>query len=207
VLSVGAIQPRKGFDFLIESLGCLTRASRPSLRLVGNVEVPGYRQFLEDLAERHQVHLAIEVGVAQDTLVGRYNEAAVFAYAPLNEPFGLAPLEAMACGTPVVGVAEGGVRESVADGEGGRLVQRDRKRFAEAIAGLLQEPSTLAEYGRTAREYVMKRWTWEASVLCLEQYLEAAATGSSVGDQRLAPQAIADSYLHRAAHSGARRKG
>src|SRR5207248_531624 len=82
VLSVGAIQPRKGFDFLIESLGLLPEADRPPLRLVGNVETDGYGAALRRLADDNRVCLDIEVGVSQEVLVRRYNASALMAYAP-----------------------------------------------------------------------------------------------------------------------------
>lgn len=179
VLSVGAIDPRKGFAFLIESLGCLPETARPSLRLVGNVGVNGERQLLEALATQQGVDLHIEVGVDQETLVRRYNEAALLAYAPHNEPFGLVPLEAMACGTPVVGVAEGGVLETVLDGVTGRLVQRDREEFAMAIAELLVDPKKRQCLGEQAMMYVFKHWTWDAAVGRVEEHLCRAIQGAT----------------------------
>ena len=136
VLSVGALQPSKGFDFLIASLGHIAAAARPRLRVVGNSEVPGERDHLTRLAATLDVALTIEIGVGDAELAQRYAAAALFVYAPLREPFGLAPLEAMACATPVVGVAEGGIPETVRHGVTGLLVEREPRRFAEAICSL-----------------------------------------------------------------------
>lgn len=177
VLSVGAIRPRKGFAFLIESLGSLPRADRPALRLVGNAEEPGYGDHLRDLAERRGVDLQIEVDISQEALVRRYNEAALMAYAPYGEPFGLTPLEAMACGRPVVGVADGGVRETVVNGVTGLLTERDQHQFGEAIVALLRAPRLREAYGRQGRRYVLEQWSWEASVARIERALQAVADG------------------------------
>jgi glycosyltransferase involved in cell wall biosynthesis len=175
VLSVGAIQAHKGFDFLIESVGRIPEAVRPAVRLVGNAEAPGHRAALEGLAAQHAVRLQIETGIGQHELVERYNAAALLAYAPYNEPFGLVPLEAMACGTPVIGVAEGGVCESVVDGQTGQLVPRDRDRFASAISQLLAQPSQREVFGHQARAHVLQHWSWERAVDRLEQALCATA--------------------------------
>ena len=77
------------------------------------------------------------------------------------EPFGLAPLEAMACGLPVVAVKEGGVRETVVDGVTGFLTQRDPEEFAECIRQLLENHNLRRQFGEQAREHVRAFWTWE----------------------------------------------
>lgn len=175
VLSVGAIQPRKGFNFLIESLATLPEDRRPPLKIVGNSEAPGERERLLARAAQCRVQTTIEVGLDQATLVRRYQEASLFLYAPANEPFGLAPLEAMACGKAVVGVAEGGVCETVVDGVSGTLTPRDAQAFGAALQRLLNNAELRERYGRQARQFIMANWTWEASVARIEQHLRAAA--------------------------------
>ncbi len=63
-------------------------------------------------------------------LVLLYNKANLVVYTPYQEPFGLVPLESMSCGTPVVGVNDGGVMETVTNGKTGILTERDTKIFA-----------------------------------------------------------------------------
>lgn len=181
VLSVGALQPAKGFDFVIAGLGHIPPAVRPHLRIVSNYEAPGERERLTRLAAARSVDLAIEVGVHDDVLARRYAGAALFAYAPHREPFGLAPLEAMACATPVVGVAEGGIPESVRHGETGLLVARDPPRFAEAIQSLLDDPPAGRRLGDNARAAVCRDWTWDRAAAQLEDELRAVASGSGDG--------------------------
>jgi len=170
VLSVGALHPLKGYDFLIEALGRIPISSRPPLRLIGNAEHERERSYLTALARQHNVELTIETMIDLRTLVYRYNQAALLLYAPVREPFGLVSLEAMACATPVVGVAEGGVCETVVDGVVGRLVDRDPDAFANAIVPLLENQRLRTEYGQQARRNVLEKWTWDASVARLEQY-------------------------------------
>lgn len=171
VLSVGAIQPHKGYGFLIESLGTLDKNIRPSLHLIGNLESVAEQDKLQALAKEKGVDLHIMVGVDQHTLVRKYRNAALIAYAPYNEPFGLVPLEAMACGRPVVGVDEGGVRETVVDQLTGFLVDRDAVRYGRAIQILLENPALAAQYGKNGRMHVLENWSWEKSVQKLERHL------------------------------------
>lgn len=171
VLSVGELSPRKGFDFLIESLAYVPPAQRPQLRLACNTVLPQEKNYIETLAAQHKVKLHILINLNVEQLRREYNEAMICVYAPVAEPFGLVPLEAMACGTPVVGVREGGVQESIVDGYTGLLTERDPRQFGLAVQHLLTRPALVAEYGRNARTYVLENWTWEQSVAQLEWHL------------------------------------
>jgi glycosyltransferase involved in cell wall biosynthesis len=176
VISVGALTPHKGFDFVIRSLGCIPAATRPALVLVCNAVDPRERGFLDDLADSLGVRLTVRVGVADEELVQLYNAARLTVYAPVGEPFGLVPLESMACGTPIVGVAEAGVCESVRHERTGLLVERDPARFAHAVETLAADQVRRAEYARRGRADVEAHWSWEAAVRSLEErFLEVVA--------------------------------
>lgn len=88
-----------------------------------------------------------------------------------NEPFGLIPLEVMACGVPVIAVDDGGYRETILDGKTGYLVKRDHEAIAQKIGYLLAHPLTLNKLGKCARDYVVENWTWEKSSKSLEKKL------------------------------------
>ena len=179
VLSVGAVSPLKGYDFLIESLGCLPPAERPSFVIVGNTASTAETWFLLSLAEERGVKLEFLVNIADDELVRLYNRASAFVYSPILEPFGFAPLEAMACETPVVAVKEGGLRESVRDGETGLLVQRDSRVFSEALQRVLDDLQFAQSLGANGREAVLQLWTWEHAY---ERLMENVSAGPSQGN-------------------------
>jgi glycosyltransferase involved in cell wall biosynthesis len=172
VLAVGYLGPHKGYDFLVRALARIAPRRRPRLLVVANSEHPGWRQHLEALAGRSEVALEIRTSVEDKALVDLYNRARLLVYAPYLEPFGLAPLEAMACGTPVVAVREGGVRESVRDGETGVLVERDEQAFAAAVADLLAADERRRRMGRQATDAVRAFWTWSHAGARLLQHLE-----------------------------------
>jgi len=161
VLSVGAVAPLKGYDFLIDALAKVTAAQRPSLVIVGNTASAGETRYLEQLAAKREVGVTFRVNVTDAELVQLYNQASAFVYASVLEPFGFAPLEAMACATPVIAVKEGGVRESVVDDVTGWLVGREAEEFAAALSRILSDPILARCMGKNGREQVLAQWTWE----------------------------------------------
>jgi glycosyltransferase involved in cell wall biosynthesis len=175
VISVGELTPRKGFDFVVESLSHIPAQERPHLVLACNFIDPSEEAYIQELSERFEVSLEVLTNLSASELAVEYNKAQLCVYAPVLEPFGLVPLEAMACGTAVVGVKEGGVQESILHGRTGLLVERNPKKFAQAVQHLLSNPGLASDYGRNGREHVVKNWTWENSTLKLEEYLIACA--------------------------------
>jgi glycosyltransferase involved in cell wall biosynthesis len=115
--------------------------------------------------------------VPRDAVVQLYSHATVFCCPSIYEPFGIINLEAMACGTPVVASAVGGIPEVVVDGETGLLVRLDQQtespfepvdpaRFshdlATAINRLLADPALRARMGEAGRRRVEEHFTWRA---------------------------------------------
>jgi glycosyltransferase involved in cell wall biosynthesis len=174
VLSVGSLTPLKGFDFLIQSIGCIDTKLRPPLVIASNFQVPEEKLYLEQLAEKLDVKLDLLNNVSDEQLVSLYNSARLTVYSPIREPFGLVSLESMACGTPVVAVREGGVQEAVLHEQTGMTVERDPVMFAEAIESLLANPKLAALYGQNGREHVLKNWTWDRAIETLEMHLLAS---------------------------------
>jgi len=179
VLSVGSLQPHKGFDWIIRALGLLDFNSEPSFRIVSNYVVSEERVFLQQLADESRVDVEFFENISDEAMVEMYNRALLTVYMPVMEPFGFVPLESMACGTPVIGVAEGGVRETILHGVTGILVERDVKQLARAIRVLLDDEVRYSRYARECRAYVTKEWSWEFSKKQIETYLENAANGDS----------------------------
>jgi glycosyltransferase involved in cell wall biosynthesis len=175
VLSVGSLTPLKGFDFLVAAMARYPAATRPSLVIASNFQNAPERAYVERLARDGGVDLVLRANVTDGELVRLYNSARAVVYAPVREPFGLVPLEAMACATPVVAVAEGGVPESVVNGYTGILTERDPAHFAAAVQRLVDDPVLAGQYGENGRDHVLSRWTWERSVESLEQHLAAGA--------------------------------
>ncbi len=161
VLSVGTCIPPKGYDFLIKSIAHIPKEERPELVIVGNSSDEGWVSYLKELAKEKEVELDILTMISDEDLIQLYNKAKLVVYAPYLEPFGYVPLEAMACGTPVVGVKEGGIRETVRHNKNGLLTQRDEKDFANAIIKLTNDEELWNKCSETGKKYVETFWTLE----------------------------------------------
>ena len=124
------------------------------------------------VAEAAEVRrLAAELGIAERVIfAGRrqpevlrdyYSAADVAATTPWYEPFGLTPLEAMACGRPVVGSAVGGITSTIAEGSTGYLVPpRDPLALAQRLGEILSSAELGARMGLAARQRVEEHFTW-----------------------------------------------
>lgn len=176
VLSVGALHPIKGHQFIVDALATLPAERRPRLVVVG--PRGDFALRLEPYARERGVELEIKSGIATEELVELYNRAGVFAAAQYNEPFGLITLEAMACRTAVVAVDEGGLKETVSNDTTGLLVERNPGKFAGAVDRVLTEPALAERLGAAGHEDVTKRWRWSETASRIDEMLRAVASRS-----------------------------
>ncbi|MET7879702.1 glycosyltransferase [Micromonospora sp. DT68] len=181
ILTVGRLVERKGFQTVVRAMAlvpdaeCVVVGGPPE----GLLETDPYARRLRALADScgvaDRVHL---VGAVPREEMGRwYRSADLLVAAPWYEPFGLTPLEAMACGVPVVGTAVGGIRDTVVDGTTGDLVPaRDPHALATAIQRLLDDRIRRFRYATAASERARSRYSWAATAERLaEIYGEVAA--------------------------------
>jgi D-inositol-3-phosphate glycosyltransferase len=177
IVYVGRIVPRKDVRNVIQALARLTArrvgagtATLPSLFIVGGetqqpdpVATPEIG-VLRALAAEHGVLDQVRfVGRRQpDELHLWYAAADVAVTTPWYEPFGLTPLEAMACGTPVIGSRVGGIAFTVADGETGFLVPpRDPDALSTRLEEILRDPARRVRMGQAGRARVLDSFTWQ----------------------------------------------
>ncbi len=179
VLGVGAVLWTKGIDRIIRALAAIEPARRPLLLWLGNAADERYQADCLSLAQRLGVRVEFRVMVSDAELVAGMQRARAFIYASRLEPFGFAPLEACACGTPVVAIAEGGVRETIVPGETGVMVDNDDPAlFGAAIRRVLMDESLRDQLGRQGRERVVREWTWDKAVGQLERMLNSTITAA-----------------------------
>jgi glycosyltransferase involved in cell wall biosynthesis len=170
VLVVGSLTEAKAPEFVLESVATLAR--RPLVRFVFNFSHTVSPAGLQKRAEELGVPIALTNMISDNDLIEAYNRSAVVAVASILEPMGFVPLEAMACGTPVIGVAEAGIRETVRDGITGLLTERDPVEFGQALDDLMKDEALRKRMGEAGRQYVMEHRTWEQSYACLESNMQ-----------------------------------
>lgn len=168
ILTVGALQKRKGQDTMIRALPAI-RAKCPDV--LYSIAGEGWeRQYLERLAGSLGVRDAIQFrgAPAETELIESYQQCDLFALPNRRigwdfEGFGIVLLEAQACGKPVVAGSSGGTAETINRGVTGELVDCETPEpLAEATARLLNAPEQLAEMGTRAREWAVARFDWTA---------------------------------------------
>ena len=171
LLSVGRLVPRKGVDNVIRALGVLVRR----LGVPAELLVVGGSSDIADVAQTPEIGrlraVASDAGVADRvTFTGRrsrdllklyYSAADVYVATPWYESFGMTSIEAMACGTPVVGARVGGIKYSVLDGRTGFLVPpNDPIALAERLNDICCAPRLAERLSSLAvrRAYGLFRW-------------------------------------------------
>lgn len=172
VLQLGRMVPRKGIDNVIRSLVHLPEATRARTRLlvVGGESADGSTlrsdEFLRLSGVASQGGVRDRVTFAghrrRHELRVHYAAADVFVTTPWYEPFGITPLEAMACGIPVVASAVGGLTYTVVDGVTGYLVPpHDPRALATCLERLRTHPALAQAMGRCGLNRVRAQFTWE----------------------------------------------
>jgi glycosyltransferase involved in cell wall biosynthesis len=171
IVGIGGIYLGKGIDRAISALGAIAASQRPELIWIGNFSSESYQKEMEKLAKSLGVKVTFKVRITDEEIVDLLNRAAILIYTTRLEPFGFAPLEANACGTPVVAIAEGGVRETVKEGINGFLINDDDPvAIGEAILKLLERPALARQIGERAKQYIIENWTWNEALDRLEKH-------------------------------------
>ncbi len=172
ILQLGRIVPRKGLETVLQGLAHLKESSAATPRLL----IVGGESHTPDPALTPEIgrlqKLSQELGISsQVTFIGRrrrsllryyYNAADLFVTLPWYEPFGITPLEAMACARPVIGSRVGGIQFTVVDGKTGYLIPPlDAPALAERLHALLQAPQELTVLGQQGYQHVHQHFTWQ----------------------------------------------
>jgi D-inositol-3-phosphate glycosyltransferase len=165
ILTVGRLVERKGYGELIQAMRLVPKAE---CVIVGgppeaDLDRDPLARQLRDLARGSRVASRVRLvgAVPREEMPRWYRSADVVVCAPWYEPFGLTPLEAMACGVPVVATAVGGLTDTVVDELTGELVPpRDPAALGRTLRKLLDDPVRRLAYGTAAVDRVRLCYSW-----------------------------------------------
>jgi len=170
VLQLGRMVPRKGVDNVIRAVAQLHPAIPVRLVVVGGESDQPDERITPEIGRLRTLAQQLDAS-ERVQFVGRrdrsrlrdwYVAADVFVTTPWYEPFGITPLEAMACGTPVIGAAVGGIAHTVVDGVTGFLVPpHDPAVLAARLALLHEQPFLGNAFGLAGLRRVRSRFTWD----------------------------------------------
>ena len=184
ILTVARLVERKGIEDLIRALphvpgaDLVVAGGPPPGELDSDPYVARLRRLIADCAVADRVRLL--GAVAAHEMPAWYRSADVLAAAPWYEPFGLTPLEAMACGVPVVATAVGGLTDTVVDGVTGDLVPpRDPQALGAALRRLLGDRMRRMSYGAAVLDRATYAYAWpHVAARLTGVYADVAAAAS-----------------------------
>ncbi len=197
IVYVGRILPRKGIDNVIAGVAalCKNTSHQATLIIVGGETDQAMPENDEEMARLADV--ARSLGIAdkvcftgrrpQSALKLYYSAADVCVTTPWYEPFGMVPLESMACGTPVIAAAVGGLKFSVVDHITGYLVPpKDPAALAEKLELILGNDELRRELSVRARRRVEEWFTWpKIATRVASLYEELVAASPTTAPARL----------------------
>jgi glycosyltransferase involved in cell wall biosynthesis len=165
-ITVGRISAEKGLDRLVEIWRELPDLP---LHIVGE----GPESLVRELRRRAPSNVVFRGRLDGPELVEAYRSAAVAIFTPYREEFGLAPLEAMASGVPVVAWREGGLNETVVEGRTGYLVT-DGVTLRQRVRLLLHDPARQRAFAAAARQHAGE-FSWQRTADEFEAVCEQLA--------------------------------
>lgn len=171
ILQLGRLVPRKGIATVIQALALLkSQGINAQLLIVGGDSRQPDPHLTPEIERLRQLAISLDIN-EQVCFTGSrerhelryyYGAADAFVTTPTYEPFGITPLEAMACGTPVVGSAVGGIKHTVQVNKTGFLVQpNDPATLADRLRLLLTDRALRQRLSLAAIQHVQTSYTWK----------------------------------------------
>ena len=207
ILQLGRMVPRKGVETVIRAMAALRDryGVRARLAIVGGETREPDPVATPEIGRLQAICRELDV-LDQVTFVGSrlrselrtyFSAADVFVTTPWYEPFGITPLEAMACRAPVVGSAVGGIKMTIADGETGFLVPpKNLAALADRLSVLLANPRLREQMGLAGERRVKRLFTWDRVVAAIERtYVEVLHRTAAKPPLLISPVPLASSHI------------
>jgi glycosyltransferase involved in cell wall biosynthesis len=187
VLSLGRINWKKGLDRLIAAMAY---APNTDLLIAGNDE-ENYQPRLEAMVRELNLSARVQFlgPVGNDEKWELMRSAALFALPSYSENFGIAALEAMACGCPVVVTRDVGLAQAIGEAGAGLIVGGSAKEIGTAISDLIADPSRLSAMGTVGKTLASQQFSWAQIAEQMEQVYEGCL--EETGQKHLSGQTLA----------------
>ncbi|MFH1393766.1 MAG: glycosyltransferase family 4 protein [Candidatus Micrarchaeota archaeon] len=155
------IAPEKEQEYAIEAFRRFSKKVKGwKLVLVGSLsDRPEHLAYMKKIKAAAGQDVEIVTNATNEQLNDYYARCSAVLYAPINEDFGLVPLEAMASEKPCIARKEGGPRETIDDSVDGFLVGSEQE-MADKMELLAKDPDRCASMGKSGKAKVVKKFTW-----------------------------------------------
>jgi glycosyltransferase involved in cell wall biosynthesis len=170
--SLGRLSAKKGQDDVFRALQRLPADAQANYLLLGDGP---HRETLEQEAEKVKFPVHFTGKVPHETVFSYLKSTDIMVLPSTDEAFGIAYIEAMACGSPVIGCEGEGPSDFIKDGETGYLVPPDDPTtIADILQELSEDQNKLDQMGDAARKYVLENLTWEENARRNKEIYEQA---------------------------------
>jgi len=180
LLSVGRINPVKGFEIIIESLSSVIKKFPDViLRIVGPVQDEEYLQKLKATASRVNCEKNVEfIGPVPYSQIGEfYNSSTIFILTSKDEGQSNVTLEAMACGKPVIATPVGAIPDVINDGVNGFIVKENQhETLSKKIINLLEDKALREKIGKVAQKTIEEKYAGDVFIIQLKSVFEKIST-------------------------------
>ncbi len=173
VVGLGSIMHTKGIETAIDAVAQVPADIRPELVWIGNVGNARYINTLMTQAKCLGVLLTIKENITDKALIQQLQQSQCMLYTSRLEPFGLAPLEANACGCPVVAVAEGGVRETIQHNVNGLVAARNPEALGAHITSIIKDASLRERLSINSIQFIKEKWSFEKGIDNIDNALQS----------------------------------
>jgi len=168
IITISRLTKFKNIDVLIKASSQI-KNKQTNLIIIGDGEE---KENLQKLINRLHINNKTKIlsGLNDSQLINYCAHAKIFILCSKNEPFGIVPVEAMACGTPVIVDNTGGPKETVIDNVTGKIIDMNSKNLYLTLNLMLADNDLLKKWSINARKQSLK-FDWSRSVSNLTEYL------------------------------------
>lgn len=163
LLFVGRLNAIKGLDFLLNTFAILTKDAKDTILVIAGPD-DGYKNEIEsriNLLKIHDKVLLID-GLYGEDKIAAMTDADIFIYPSRHEILGIAPLEALMCGTPVIVTENCGCADFLREANGGIVVKyQDISGLLNAIQNILSKKEEAKEIALRGSELVQRKFNWD----------------------------------------------